>query len=148
MATNNQYNMDLATRQAQINEWEYNNKMDTLFVFQLLFISLVFVAILMILKVQGVIPGVFVWYTMGVLLILIVATIINRSVYTTMKRDTRFWNRKQFAGDNGTTSPLGPGDASYLSYIDAVRANGEGVSGGDSGVSGSGSEGGACRCPN
>ena len=32
------YNNQLATRQYEINEWSYNNKMDTLFVFQILFV--------------------------------------------------------------------------------------------------------------
>ena len=35
------YNKDLATRQYEMNEWSYNNKLDTLFVFQLLLLQLI-----------------------------------------------------------------------------------------------------------
>jgi hypothetical protein len=115
------YNIDLANRQVEINEWTYNNKMDSLFVLQLTFIALVFVGILMILKGQGVVPASFVWYSMGVLLFIVVVIIINRSVYTNTRRDTRYWNRKRFPGDNTMKSPLGLGDTSYLSYMDTVR---------------------------
>jgi len=48
-----QYNNDLSSRQSEINEWTYHNKMDTLFVFQLVFISLMTVALLMVLSSQG-----------------------------------------------------------------------------------------------
>jgi hypothetical protein len=121
MPSTEQYNIDLANRQIEVNEWAYGNKMDTLFVFQLLFISLIFVAILMLLKSQGLVGGAFVWYFMAVLAVLNIMIIINRSVYTSTKRDTRMWNRKQFDGDGTKSSPLARGDASYQAYIDSVR---------------------------
>jgi hypothetical protein len=121
MPSTEQYNIDLANRQIEVNEWAYGNKMDTLFVFQLLFISLIFVAILMLLKSQGLVGGAFVWYFMAVLAVLNIMIIINRSVYTSTKRDTRMWNRKQFDGDGTKPSPLTRGDASYQAYIDSVR---------------------------
>jgi hypothetical protein len=121
MTTTAEYNTELATRQIQINEWTYNNKMDTLFVFQLLFISLIFIAILMLLKAGGVIGATFVWYAMAVLGLLNATIIINRSVYTNTRRDKTLWNRKHFNGDGGMASPLTRGDASYQAYIDSVR---------------------------
>jgi hypothetical protein len=123
MGDSSQYNIDLANRQIQVNEWAYNNKMDTLFVFQLLFITLMFVTILLVLKSQGLVGGAFVWYSIGIVLVLNVMIIINRSVYTNTKRDSRMWNKKHFAGDGTQDSPLGRGDNSYQSYMDAVRAN-------------------------
>lgn len=116
-----EYNDDLTKRQIQVNEWAYNNKMDTLFIFQLIFISLLFVGILIALKLKGVVGAGFVWYSMAVLLILLIIIIVNRSVYTNTRRDTKYWNRKRFDGDNNMNSPLGRGDASYLTYIDSVR---------------------------
>jgi hypothetical protein len=121
MTTTAEYNTELATRQIQINEWAYNNKMDTLFVFQLLFISLIFIAILMLLKAGGVIGASLVWYSMAVLGLLNATIIINRSVYTNTRRDKTMWNRKHFNGDGSMTSPLTRGDASYQAYIDSVR---------------------------
>lgn len=116
-----EYNDDLTKRQIQVNEWAYNNKMDTLFIFQLIFISLLFVGILIALKLKGVVGAGFVWYSMAVLLILLIIIIVNRSVYTNTRRDTKYWNRKRFDGDNNMNSPLGRGDASYLAYIDSIR---------------------------
>jgi len=116
------YNTDLANRQVQVNEWAYGNKMDTLFVFQLLFITLMFTTILMVLKGQGFLNAAFVWYTMGLLMLLIVMIIINRSMYTNTKRDSRSWNKKHFDGDNTQASPLGRGDTSYQTHIDSVRS--------------------------
>ena len=121
MPSAEEYNIDLANRQTQVNEWAYNNKMDTLFIFQLLFISLLFVAILLVLKNQEYVGGAFVWYSMGILLFIVLIIIINRSVYTNTKRDSRLWNRKQFGEDNTKESPLARGDASYQAYIDSVR---------------------------
>lgn len=116
------YNNDLTQRQAQINEWSYNNKMDTLFVFQLIFISLLFIGILMSLKQTGVVGPGFVWYSMAIVLIIVVIIIVNRSMYTNTTRDVKFWNRRHFNGDNNMTSPMGLGDTSYLAYIDSIRA--------------------------
>lgn len=116
------YNNDLTQRQAQINEWSYNNKMDTLFVFQLIFISLLFIGVLMSLKQSGIVGSGFVWYSMAIVLIIVVIIIVNRSMYTNTKRDAKFWNRRHFNGDNNMTSPMGLGDTSYLAYIDSIRA--------------------------
>jgi len=121
MPSAEEYNIDLANRQTQVNEWAYNNKMDTLFVFQLMFISLLFVTILMVLKAQGFIAAGIVWYVMALLLIIVIIIIINRSVYTNTRRDTRYWTRKHFGEDNTKASPLARGDVSYQAYIDSVR---------------------------
>jgi hypothetical protein len=128
------YNTDLANRQLQVNEWSYNNKMDTLFVFQILFISLLFVGLLLILKGQGLVNGGFVWYSMSVTLVIVIVIIINRSVYTNSRRDNRFWNKKRFQEDNMRESPLTRGFASYQKYIDSVR-------------SAYGAPAASCRCP-
>jgi hypothetical protein len=121
-ATNTKYNTDLANRQIQVNEWSYNNKMDTLFVFQILFMSLLFAGILLILKNQGYIVDNFFWYSITVVIIIDMVIIINRSVYTNSRRDNRYWNKKRFQEDNLRESPLARGDASYQKYIDSVRS--------------------------
>lgn len=120
--TNLKYNTDLANRQIQINEWAYNNKMDTLFVFQVLFMSLLFVGLLLMSKNQGYVTEQFVWYSMGVVIFIDIVIVINRSVYTNSRRDTRFWSKKRFQEDNSRDSPLGRGDASYQQYIDSIRS--------------------------
>jgi hypothetical protein len=122
MATpKDKYNIDLATRQIEINEWTYQNKMDTLFIFQVLFIGLTFLAILFSLKGLSGFSGAFVWYTTVVVTVLVAILIINRAVYTNTRRDGRYWNRRRFQEDRGKGSPLQPGDSSQQDYLDAVR---------------------------
>lgn len=117
-----QYNIDLASRQIEINEWSYNNKMDTLFVFQILFMSILFVSILMALKTTGMIGAPFIWYALAIVIFIVVIIIVNRSMYTLNRRDLRMWNKRRFEGDNTLDSPLERGDPSYQTYLEGVRA--------------------------
>lgn len=90
------YNNDLATRQYEINEWSYNNKMDTLFVFQLLFLSLVVSAILVYLSGIGLFGSGLLGLLCGLLLVAVILVLVVRAIYTAKIRDQRFWNRRQF----------------------------------------------------
>jgi hypothetical protein len=130
-----QYNIDLANRQIEINTWSYNNKMDTLFVFQVLFMSILFIAILMGLKSTGLIGSIFVWYSFIILCILVSVIVINRTMYTNYKRDSRQWNRVYFNDDNTKPSPLGAGDSSYHKYLNSLRSKY------------GNSDSGSCNCP-
>jgi FlaA1/EpsC-like NDP-sugar epimerase len=115
-----EYNSQLATRQTEINEWSYNNKMDTLFVFQLLFISMLIICILMMFSYQGTIGRPFVWYTFSILVFIDILVIINRSMYTNQIRDKKQWDKVIFPGDQKTVSPKGK-DPSYIAKLDAVH---------------------------
>jgi ABC-type transport system involved in cytochrome bd biosynthesis fused ATPase/permease subunit len=117
-----EYNKQLMNRQIEISEWTYNNRMETLFVFQILFISLMIVAILMYLKVAGMVGGAFVGYAIGLLLLIVVIIITNRAMYTNKIRDKRVWNKRQFEDDNKLDSPVKRGDPAYQEYIDSIRA--------------------------
>jgi hypothetical protein len=117
-----QYNIDLANRQIEINNWTYNNKMDTLFVFQVLFMSILFISILVGLQKGGVIGAPFVWYAFLLVVLLIAIIIINRTMYANNHRDTRLWNKKRFDGDHQKDSPLTRGDKSYQAYLDSVKS--------------------------
>jgi hypothetical protein len=102
------FNHDLAQRQYEINEWSYNNKMDTLFVFQLLFVTLALTAGLAYLNRIGVLSIYILGIIVGVLLLIDIAVIINRYAYTSKVRDQRFWNRRQFTKkdiDQGSGAP-------------------------------------------
>jgi hypothetical protein len=90
------YNKSLAERQNQVNEWAYNNKLDTLFVFQLIFISLCITAFLAFLQRLGYFSNAFFGIVIGILLFVMAVTIANRANYTNQVRDKRFWNRAQF----------------------------------------------------
>lgn len=116
-----QYNIDLANRQIEINNWAYNNKMDTLFVFQIMFMAVLFISILMGFKKAGIIGSAFVWYSLGIIILLVVVIIVNRSMYTNNRRDNRLWNKRRFDDDNKMQSPLGRGDSSYQEYLDNLK---------------------------
>jgi hypothetical protein len=103
------YNNDLATRQYEINQWSYNNKMDTLFVFQLLFVSLVLSAIFVYMSKVGLFGGALLGLLCGILLVTVVLVLIVRAIYTNKQRDQRYWNRRQF---NKRTVPQGSGPGS------------------------------------
>jgi hypothetical protein len=115
------YNTDLATRQVQINEWAYEDKMDTLFTFQIVFMSILFLIILFYIKDLGIFSSSFTWYVLFILVLIVGLIIINRATFTARRRDRRFWNRRRQSDDRALDSPVGKGDPSYLDYIDAVR---------------------------
>ena len=102
------YNNDLALRQSEINEWSYNNKMDTLFVFQILFITVLIAAGLAYLNKIGILPMTAVGLAIGVLLIIDIAVLVSRYSYTNNKRNKRYWNKQNFPrkqipqGDSGS----------------------------------------------
>jgi hypothetical protein len=114
-----EYNSQLAARQTEINEWSYNNKMDTLFVFQLLFISMLIIAILMMFSYNGTIGRPFVWYTFGILIVVNVLVIINRAMYTNSIRDKKQWDKVDFPQDQQLKSPMGK-DTAYIAKLDAA----------------------------
>jgi len=91
-----QNDQNLAIRQNQINEWEASNKLDTLFVYQMLLIGLSIMIILTYLYRQNMI-GSSIFYGVSLLLsLIIIFTIVNRAQYTKSVRDRRFWNKRRF----------------------------------------------------
>jgi hypothetical protein len=123
MTNADEYNADLAKRQAQINEWTYNNRMETLFVFQVVFISLMMVAIVAYLKKMGLVGGAFFIYFIILLSLLTIVIVLNRVLYTRNKRDSHVWGKRRFKGDNTYDSPLSPrDDAWWTAYGDQFAA--------------------------
>jgi hypothetical protein len=104
-ADNATYDSQVAKRQVEINEWTSNNKMDTLFFFQLLFIGLTLLAPLLYMSRTGMIPnGVF--YGVSFLIVTaLVFTVAVRAQYTEKTRDLRFWNRRRFQQMGGPPTP-------------------------------------------
>lgn len=119
MVDNHKYNTDLAKRQIEINEWTYNNKMDTLFVFQLVFLTLLTISIVFGLKRYGMLGSAFAWYVSVLIIFLAVVLIINRAYYTRVLRDQRQWNQRRFAEDG--TKPGSPaGLAEYIASLPPI----------------------------
>jgi hypothetical protein len=99
-------NVATASRFREIKEWYYNNKLDTLFVFQLIFISILTLAVLAYLMKLNIIGVGVVGAMVGILLIVNVLVIANRAVYTDKVRDKRYWSKRAF-GIVGSPLPGG-----------------------------------------
>lgn len=99
-------NVATASRFREIKEWYYNNKLDTLFVFQLIFISILILAVLAYLMKLNIIGVGVVGAMVGILLIVNVLVIANRAVYTDKVRDKRYWSKRAF-GIVGSPLPGG-----------------------------------------
>jgi len=93
-------NGGLGRRQTEINEWANSNKLDTLYFFQVLFISLSLVGILCFLLMNNIINrNIFTMlcYIIGVLALLV---LLLRWRYTRVARDSRYWHKARFPMDS------------------------------------------------
>ena len=91
-----QHDKDLTRRQAEINEWYFNDKLETLFFLQMFFIVLLTMSIIMYLQKNAFITAPFAAYMTIFLLVIVIGTGVYRSRYTKETRDPRFWNRRKF----------------------------------------------------
>lgn len=98
-------NAELAKRQYEINEWTSSDKLDTLFVFQFIFISLLFVTFLEYLKKRGILSSGLTYLLEFIVLVVNIIVIVIRSKYTRLLRDTRYWNKRKF---DKYPAPIGP----------------------------------------
>ncbi len=96
------HDRDLAQRQYEINQWTSGNRADTLFVYQLIFICVLTLALFTSLWRMGVVSTGFLGLLIFALIIIIILTIINRAQYTNYSRDQRYWNKRQFPKFTGS----------------------------------------------
>lgn len=99
-------NSDTAQRNQEIKEWYYNNKLDTLFVFQLIFISLCVLAAIAFAAKMGFISNTLVGVLIGFQIVVIILIISNRAIYTEKVRNKRYWNKRIY-GVVGSSLPGG-----------------------------------------
>jgi len=90
------HDRDVAQRQYEINQWTSGNRADTLFVYQLIFICVLTLALFTSMWRMGVVSTGFLGLLIFALIIIIILTIVNRAQYTAYTRDQRFWNKRQF----------------------------------------------------
>jgi hypothetical protein len=95
-----------AQRQYEINQWTSGNRQDTLFVYQIIFISVLVLAIFTGLWRAGIVGTGFLSLLTFMLLIVIVLVIINRAQYTAFTRDQRYWNKRHFPKFTGPVIPI------------------------------------------
>jgi hypothetical protein len=101
---------NLANRKYEMNQWSIGNKNDTLFVFSFLFIVLSGLILLVVLWRMGVISGVLCGSIAAPLIIIFTLIVVNRTQYTNIWRDKRYWNRRDFGGKYGKVPvPICPG---------------------------------------
>jgi hypothetical protein len=97
-------NAGITHRQGEINEWANNNKLDTLYFLQVLFISLTFISSLMFIKSKGLISS----YLLNLCIVLVGAfaafVLITRARYTNVRRNPRYWNKMRFGKEAGESS--------------------------------------------
>jgi hypothetical protein len=105
----------LSGRKYEMNQWSAGNKNDTLFVFSMLFIMLSGLILLTALWRIGTISSALCAGLAIPLIIIFVLTVINRSQYTNIFRDKRYWNRNTFNDKYGKIPvPLCPGALSGI----------------------------------
>jgi hypothetical protein len=97
------YNTQLASRQRRMNEYAYQNKMDTLFFFQILLISLLILAMFAYGASLGFFSMALVLYIALILLLMNILLFIGRQAYTLNLRDPEIWGRKRFNVEQAVT---------------------------------------------
>jgi hypothetical protein len=125
-AESTRHDKDLAQRQYEINEWSYGNKMDTLFVFQMILVALALLTPLLYFSRQGLVPTSILTGVAVLFAIIIALTIAVRAQYTAYSRDQRYWNRRQFDRQGGPPIPI-PSCETLSSAYDSTMQGIQGV---------------------
>lgn len=118
-----QHDSHLAKRQFEINEWTNGNKLDTLFVFQLIFIGLLLSAPLLYVKKIGMLPSSIFYVIILIIFLAILFTIVIRAQYTLKSRDQRFWNKRRFPGAPVPPTSACPSLSELQNKIEGVTEN-------------------------
>jgi hypothetical protein len=107
-------NSGLLGRQEEINQWANNNKLDTLFFLQILFVTLTFISSMVFLNSNGLISS----YLLNLFIVLAaffaVFVLITRARKTSVLRDGRYWSKFRFGGAKAPpmkSTEKCPGDA-------------------------------------
>ena len=114
-------NHDTALRQQEINQWANSDKLDTLFVFQFLFISLMLMTFLGYLWRINILSSGFLYFFGFLLIVINIMIIVIRSKYTRYLRNTRYWNRRKF--NQYPAPPPLPLNVTCDSVADALGGN-------------------------
>jgi hypothetical protein len=91
-----QHDKDLSKRQFEINEYYYNNKLDTLFFLQVLLISTLAMAIIIYMNKKGILTTPMSGILTLLLTVIVVIVGVTRYFYTTRTRDRRLWHKRYF----------------------------------------------------
>lgn len=92
----NDFNKYNSRRQFEINEWYYQNKLETLFFLQVFLIAVLIMTIILYLLKTGYITSGAAGITVAVLGIVVIIVGVSRYFYTARTRDNRLWHRRRF----------------------------------------------------
>lgn len=114
---------DSNSRQIQINEWNYREKMETLFILQLFFIGFAVSVILVTLSKYGFFSRLYAMYVGFVVLVIIIIVGIIRRLYTKNIRNKTNWNERKFNEDHTLGSLVPPAVLAATSTANANICN-------------------------
>ena len=92
---------DTFARQGEIDEWQAQNKLDTFFFLQCLFLYLTSIIVLIFLQKFAIIPSSTIQLFIAILTIVLIGILWNRAYYTSKLRDKRYWNRRYIGLKDG-----------------------------------------------
>ena len=90
---------DTYARQGEINEWEAQNKLDTLFFLQCVFLYITTLTVFVYISRKGLIPSSTFYWILTALSLVLAGILWNRANYTANHRDKRYWNRRKITLD-------------------------------------------------
>jgi hypothetical protein len=83
-------------RQYEINEWSNFNKLETLYILQVIFVGITFICVLLFLRNIGYVSESLFKMLAVVTGLLVVFVIVYRLRYTKVSRDSRYWHKMRF----------------------------------------------------
>jgi hypothetical protein len=95
---------DTYKRQSFINEWQAQNKLDTLFFLQCMFLYLTSIIGILFLRRNLAIAGSTMYWLIVSLTVVLIGILYNRANYTRVDRDKTYWNRR-FLHESGVPEP-------------------------------------------
>jgi hypothetical protein len=99
------YNTDITRRQVEINNWYYQDKLETLFFLQIFFMSMLAMVILFYFQKTGTITNGFAGTLTFILVVIVGAVGIYRYNFTKNVRDSRWWYKRKFPTPTYTEKP-------------------------------------------
>lgn len=104
------HDKDLTRRQVEINQWYFEDKLETLFFLQMFFMIMLAEAIVVYLQRNSYITMPFAAFLTAILFAIVTAIGLYRWRYTSDMRDPRFWHKrnfreKQVVCENGSCDP-------------------------------------------
>jgi len=91
-------------RMNEIGEYNYNKRLDTIFIFQITFITILIIVALFYLRSIGLISSYIVYPISLIITIIIILILINRFVFSNSVRNKRYWHKLNF-GDGLVAPP-------------------------------------------